>query len=878
MTKRTGGSKKSTRRGPGSGCYTCGGDHLARDCPTQHEDIEEEAVQPHLLVGASGPCHETKKKMRGRKFACFNCGGPHHARDCPEGNRDDAKQLGEGAGMKQPTQDDKDKPKNSAEEGALVQAVQWLYRQEVCPQPFAVLWSLKHLSKDSPTTWTRATVLSVAKESAHFQLEPKDSESAKTNHRFMLASESWEPHFADDEALAAEAPETIWKDMQRILEAKAEEWLDAVAHLEPMWQPFELAVWLHGQSGEMKSLSVGRILGLVRRGLREKVLGKSSSRIVLYKDSDDAVKAYHARVCHPFGVREGELYVKTWQHLRWCLSKLLADDKKLHTSIVKARFREKFGAELSETAFGHQSLMSLLKDEEHLGDVISVEMTKTTDQNALQIHLLEGSFVESAQDEMEFEVMTAEDLKIMDSCRREATQAPEAGAIAVRISLCQQLTDEKIVDEVVEAGRPTGKKEKPLDLDLCSMLPLSPPPTVSRACGFVDPEEAMDWAGTSPGMSTQAAWSVASPSYLPPYEYDEATFTSPYAAASTAAFTPDTSSTSCGRRRQITSYDEMNHLDITDKLGALKMLLDEDMAAQRRDAEDEVGWQMLEELHHQCKALPASRQQRWQRRSQDLTSPAAASVARSSLLAGAARTEEYSFGNMGTAMMMLPPPFPASLTSAKAHVVDQAPAATPPRLPRADPSGGCSCATPVKDLPPAATQKHQDAGDATKLRSAIRKAQIQAASRNRRLMHTASDESSVMRTPQRPHNKAWNPTPGSAPTVQKGHAGPPQTLMAMEAETKHSLPLAADMPSTSPVAGSTDVKMNGGAVPRWQLRISRTFLSVEEKVDESSRMMATRSKSSPPDGSPDSWPRTHSSGFETIMDSPTAALMMLQAS
>mmetsp|Transcript_72371 Transcript_72371/g.201979 ORF Transcript_72371/g.201979 Transcript_72371/m.201979 type:complete len:280 (-) Transcript_72371:107-946(-) len=66
---------KSRGRGKGKGkskgCFTCGGDHLARDCPEK--------------PAGGGPGGS----------GCFICGGDHFARECPEGDR---KGKGKGKG------------------------------------------------------------------------------------------------------------------------------------------------------------------------------------------------------------------------------------------------------------------------------------------------------------------------------------------------------------------------------------------------------------------------------------------------------------------------------------------------------------------------------------------------------------------------------------------------------------------------------------------------------------------------------------------------------------------------------------------------------------------------------------------------------------
>merc|ERR1719230_1271407 len=61
-TKTRMGGEKGDRKGQME-CFTCGGPHMARDCP------------------------EKEAKGKGKSVDCFNCGGNHFARDCPERNK-----------------------------------------------------------------------------------------------------------------------------------------------------------------------------------------------------------------------------------------------------------------------------------------------------------------------------------------------------------------------------------------------------------------------------------------------------------------------------------------------------------------------------------------------------------------------------------------------------------------------------------------------------------------------------------------------------------------------------------------------------------------------------------------------------------------------
>mmetsp|Transcript_104695 Transcript_104695/g.291473 ORF Transcript_104695/g.291473 Transcript_104695/m.291473 type:complete len:92 (+) Transcript_104695:136-411(+) len=65
----------------GKGCFNCGGDHLARECPE-----------------GGGYGKKGGKGKGGGSKGCFNCGGDHLARECPDGPRKGGGKKGGGGG------------------------------------------------------------------------------------------------------------------------------------------------------------------------------------------------------------------------------------------------------------------------------------------------------------------------------------------------------------------------------------------------------------------------------------------------------------------------------------------------------------------------------------------------------------------------------------------------------------------------------------------------------------------------------------------------------------------------------------------------------------------------------------------------------------
>jgi len=138
------------------------------------------------------------------------------------------------------------------------------------------------------------------------------------------------------------------------------------AACDPRHDKYEITEWLRERSDALSALTWGEVLCIVRWfiGSPAQVLGKRNGRIVPYPVSDAALKADNARLRLPTGLRPGEAYMSSWHELSNALDALLKDGGGwVRISDLKKTFREKFATELTETAFGHTTLLGLLGDE-----------------------------------------------------------------------------------------------------------------------------------------------------------------------------------------------------------------------------------------------------------------------------------------------------------------------------------------------------------------------------------------------------------------------------------------------------------------------------------------------------------------------------------
>ncbi|CAE7233844.1 unnamed protein product [Symbiodinium sp. CCMP2592] len=128
----------------------------------------------------------------------------------------------------------------------------------------------------------------------------------------------------------------------------------------PEHQAFEIAAWLCCNARQPSSL--GRMLAFVKRANNVlNLLGKNKGRLVLYCESEDWIRRNNVLLRAPTGVEIGERYVADQKVLCDCLHHLLVDQQGwLGMADIKRLFRARFGAEISETAFGCASMTELL--------------------------------------------------------------------------------------------------------------------------------------------------------------------------------------------------------------------------------------------------------------------------------------------------------------------------------------------------------------------------------------------------------------------------------------------------------------------------------------------------------------------------------------
>jgi len=270
---------------------------------------------------------------------------------------------------------------------ALREAVHWLYKEKIFPRAVLVQWRLESRSSQK---WTKSRLLSVAQAVPELHVMPRDP--TKFNYSILLNEEDYENYkavFADDDDSSCKVDERLWAEAARLFEVGTWPPPKEVAH-----QLYEVALWLRGQSSILCKVGLGLLLGMVRRGIRSQLLGYHGSVLVAYQRSDDYEKAANAKANRPTGIKEGELYAKEWKHLQWCLAQVLGKyGNELQIPALKMKFRDEHNAELSETAFGHISLMSLLRDE-RLGEVFEVEHQKGK-ESTLVLKLLDDRMVGS---------------------------------------------------------------------------------------------------------------------------------------------------------------------------------------------------------------------------------------------------------------------------------------------------------------------------------------------------------------------------------------------------------------------------------------------------------------------------------------------------
>jgi hypothetical protein len=169
----------------------------------------------------------------------------------------------------------------------------------------------------------------------------------------------------------------------------------------PEHQAFEIACWLSSQK-RLSHTDLGTMLAVVKfasNGLQ--LLGKQGNRLVKFNESDDYQRRRNMLAMCPTGVKVGERYVATWDALRSCLRILLHDiayggkAATLDISRLKGFFRERFSAELSETAFGCGTLSELMS---HSNLAQDFTVTSKNEPNGVKFLSLASSHCERVSD------------------------------------------------------------------------------------------------------------------------------------------------------------------------------------------------------------------------------------------------------------------------------------------------------------------------------------------------------------------------------------------------------------------------------------------------------------------------------------------------
>lgn len=143
------------------------------------------------------------------------------------------------------------------------------------------------------------------------------------------------------------------------------------AHMDDLqFEELSMAVWLRLQADELAALSLGQALQLLRACRAEQLIGKRDGHYVPYRESHDFEKITNAAQHVPTNLREGERYISSWATLAKCLRILCAESPAsdgIQVSHLKHMFRDRFNAELSETAFGCMTLSELVRSQEVQG-------------------------------------------------------------------------------------------------------------------------------------------------------------------------------------------------------------------------------------------------------------------------------------------------------------------------------------------------------------------------------------------------------------------------------------------------------------------------------------------------------------------------------
>eukprot|EP00929_Paragymnodinium_shiwhaense_P108017 TRINITY_DN74354_c0_g1_i1.p1 TRINITY_DN74354_c0_g1~~TRINITY_DN74354_c0_g1_i1.p1 ORF type:complete len:699 (-),score=150.97 TRINITY_DN74354_c0_g1_i1:74-2170(-) len=238
-------------------------------------------------------------------------------------------------------------------EAIVAQAVTQLYLEQALPRARLLQYRVEQLlGMKVSVQELRLAVQAVP----GIRIEPPDARKSS-----FMALLSVPPHgheaFADgdDDPIASH----LWPEVETILSAGGWQQPANMDH-----QVFVVADYLRSQCSSA-DLSFGKAIAVVRQSMTTlKILGKRREVIVPYKDSEECERRSNASQRKPTGVSPGERYVSEEQALRKALVYLLEmednDNAPIAVSRLKTLFRERLGAELTETAFGCLTLAELL--------------------------------------------------------------------------------------------------------------------------------------------------------------------------------------------------------------------------------------------------------------------------------------------------------------------------------------------------------------------------------------------------------------------------------------------------------------------------------------------------------------------------------------
>lgn len=231
----------------------------------------------------------------------------------------------------------------------LTGAVAALYEAEAEPKARLLQWKVHRLFG----LWLSVPeIRSQAGSTPGLSLEPPRPRRSKFSVFFTEAPAGFTLFVDDSDVFEEQDGEPQLREM---LETGGWAWASVPEH-----QAFEIAAWLCCSARQPSSF--GRMLAFVKRAHNVlKLLGKNKGRLVPYCESEDWIRRSNVLLRAPTGVDIGERYVADEKVLCDCLHHLLVDQQGwLGMADIKRLFRSRFGAEISETAFGCASMTELL--------------------------------------------------------------------------------------------------------------------------------------------------------------------------------------------------------------------------------------------------------------------------------------------------------------------------------------------------------------------------------------------------------------------------------------------------------------------------------------------------------------------------------------